>query len=156
MIIVLSVFFFFKKENQKEKKKKRKGIKRVMTWLVPKLQVTLVEEHKTQSHKKRPFGHNLHSNLCNNLFCVKFDILESFELHFLSTYIHTHTLSMALGLVFPSFMQVHQPPSLCSFNSSTVRKTVLARNSNGQEPSSTGSIAVKEKKAFPGTLSVSL
>ncbi|KAK4605359.1 hypothetical protein RGQ29_013431 [Quercus rubra] len=57
---------------------------------------------------------------------------------------------MALGLVFPSFMQVHQPPSLCSFNSSTVRKTVLARNSNGQEPSSTGSIAVKEKKAFPG------
>ena len=61
-----------------------------MTWLVPKLQVTLVEEHKTQSHKKRPFGHNLHSNLCNNLFCVKFDILESLELHFLSTYTHTH------------------------------------------------------------------
>ncbi|XP_030955357.1 prolycopene isomerase, chloroplastic [Quercus lobata] len=57
---------------------------------------------------------------------------------------------MALGLVFPSFMQIHQPLSLCSFNSSTVRKTVLARNSNGQEPSSTGSIAVKEKKAFPG------
>ena len=149
MIIVLTFkcFFFF---NQK----KKKGIKRVMTWLVPKLQVTLVEEHKTQSHKKRPFGHNLHSNLCNNLFCVKFDILESLELHFLSTY--THTLSMALGLVFPSFMQVHQPPSLCSFNSSTVRKTVLARNSNGQEPSSTGSIAVKEKKAFPGSLFLSL
>ncbi|KAL0013106.1 hypothetical protein SO802_000175 [Lithocarpus litseifolius] len=59
---------------------------------------------------------------------------------------------MALGLVFPSFMQIHQPLSLCSFNSSTVRKTVLARNSNGQEPSSTGSIAVKEKKAFPGKL----
>ncbi|XP_075635160.1 prolycopene isomerase 1, chloroplastic isoform X1 [Castanea sativa] len=57
---------------------------------------------------------------------------------------------MALGLVFPSFMQIHQPLSLCSFNSSTVRKTFLARNSNGQEPSSTGSIAVKEKKAFPG------
>ncbi|XP_050272882.1 prolycopene isomerase 1, chloroplastic isoform X1 [Quercus robur] len=57
---------------------------------------------------------------------------------------------MALGLVFPSFMQIHRPLSLCSFNSSTVRKTVLARNSNGQEPSSTGSIAVKEKKAFPG------
>ncbi|KAM4126086.1 hypothetical protein ACB094_01G362000 [Castanea mollissima] len=47
-------------------------------------------------------------------------------------------------------MQIHQPLSLCSFNSSTVRKTFLARNSNGQEPSSTGSIAVKEKKAFPG------
>ncbi|KAM4133857.1 hypothetical protein ACJW30_01G363700 [Castanea mollissima] len=47
-------------------------------------------------------------------------------------------------------MQIHQPLSLCSFNSSTVRKTFLARKSNGQEPSSTGSIAVKEKKAFPG------
>ncbi|XP_050272884.1 prolycopene isomerase, chloroplastic isoform X2 [Quercus robur] len=57
---------------------------------------------------------------------------------------------MALGLVFPSFMQIHQPLSLCSFNSSTVRKTFLARNSNGLEPSSTSSIAVKEKKAFPG------
>ena len=74
----------------------------MMTWLVPKLQVTLVEEHKTQSHKKRPFGHNLHSNLCNNLFCVKFDIFESFELHFLSTYIHTHTFH-GIGSCFPKF-----------------------------------------------------
>uniref|UniRef100_A0A2N9EJQ0 Amine oxidase domain-containing protein n=1 Tax=Fagus sylvatica TaxID=28930 RepID=A0A2N9EJQ0_FAGSY len=56
---------------------------------------------------------------------------------------------MALGGVFPSFMQIQQPLSL-SFNSSTVRKSVLARNFNGQEPSSTGSIAVKEKNAFPG------
>jgi hypothetical protein len=62
---------------------------------------------------------------------------------------------MALGGVFPSFMQIQQPLSL-SFNSSTVRKSVLARNFNGQEPSSTGSIAVKEKNAFPGTLSLSL
>ncbi|KAJ4717527.1 Prolycopene isomerase chloroplastic [Melia azedarach] len=36
------------------------------------------------------------------------------------------------------------------FKSSTVRKSVLARNSNGQEPSSTGSVLLQEKKTFPG------
>ena len=35
-------------------------------------------------------------------FCVKFDILESFELHFLSTYIHTHTFH-GIGSCFPKF-----------------------------------------------------
>ncbi|XP_059447370.1 prolycopene isomerase, chloroplastic [Corylus avellana] len=57
---------------------------------------------------------------------------------------------MALGRIFPSFVQFHHQTLSPSFKPSTVRKPVLARNSNGQEPSSTGSVAVQEKKTFPG------
>ncbi|XP_062177618.1 prolycopene isomerase, chloroplastic [Alnus glutinosa] len=57
---------------------------------------------------------------------------------------------MALGRVFPSSVQFHHQTLSPSFKPSTVRKTVLARSSNGQEPSSTGSLAVKENKTFPG------
>ncbi|KAF5444407.1 hypothetical protein F2P56_036888 [Juglans regia] len=56
---------------------------------------------------------------------------------------------MALGRVFPSFTQFHH--TLCpSLQSSTVRKTFLARSSNGQGPSSNGSVSVQKKKTFPG------
>ncbi|XP_041015501.1 prolycopene isomerase, chloroplastic isoform X1 [Juglans microcarpa x Juglans regia] len=56
---------------------------------------------------------------------------------------------MALGRVFPSLTQFHH--TLCpSLQSSTVRKTFLARSSNGQGPSSNGSVSVQKKKTFPG------
>ncbi|CAB4298339.1 unnamed protein product [Prunus armeniaca] len=37
-----------------------------------------------------------------------------------------------------------------TFNSSTVRNSVLARNSISQVPSSTGAVSAKEKRSFPG------
>ncbi|KAI5356372.1 hypothetical protein PRUPE_1G581000 [Prunus persica] len=37
-----------------------------------------------------------------------------------------------------------------TFNSSTVRNSVLARNSVSQVPSSTGAVSAKEKRSFPG------
>ncbi|KAG6652303.1 prolycopene isomerase, chloroplastic [Carya illinoinensis] len=56
---------------------------------------------------------------------------------------------MALGRVFPTFTQFHL--TLCpSLQSSTVRKTFLARSSNGQGHSSNGSVSVQKKKTFPG------
>jgi hypothetical protein len=65
---------------------------------------------------------------------------------------YVYALSMALGRVFPSFVQFHHQTLSPSFKPSTVKKPVLARSSNGQEPSSTGSVALQEKKTFPGIL----
>ncbi|KAL9448515.1 hypothetical protein AB3S75_015912 [Citrus x aurantiifolia] len=55
---------------------------------------------------------------------------------------------MALSYL-PTHPHLHRflPPN---FKSSTVRKSVLARSSNGQDASSSGSLLLQEKNSFPG------
>uniref|UniRef100_A0A2P2MQY0 Uncharacterized protein LOC103441970 n=1 Tax=Rhizophora mucronata TaxID=61149 RepID=A0A2P2MQY0_RHIMU len=44
----------------------------------------------------------------------------------------------------------HQSPFSSAFKSSVHRTSVLTRSSNAQDPSSNGSLLVKDKPSFPG------
>lgn len=132
-------------KKKKKQSREEKRIKRCTTWLVSKLHVMLLAE---ETHKIEALWWQ--SSL-QTFTTISFSNLLSGSSKF-TFFQYMYVLSMALGHVFPSFVQFHHQTLSPSFKPSTVRKTILARSSNGQEPSSSGSLAVKEKKAFPGIL----